>query len=339
MKIRALLLLKKALRNEPSRSRFHIFFLAGRCMRRALVVFASFMFFALSAPVAPALPAESLDRGMMFGGQWSDANNTTTDLSNLTDLPAVVEVYTATWCENCVDVEHALDEVQDAGLIEQYHIHRAIGETQDPFGSEAIDARWNSKYGQNAPPAVVFNGTLKKSGSVTNEASLADEFTGLANTDLALGGGTTSFGWTPTTASSGTVTWNLNIDDSHLEGSTLNVTAWIVEAAAEFEEGSNGLGTYPHIVLDIISLGDGLQGSVAIQLPDANDGNDLQVHLIYEIMPETVDPVVEEGDDDSEDSESVPFLTTFATATALLGAAWARGGKVNQKDLQGRRIQ
>jgi hypothetical protein len=49
--------------------------------------------------------------------------------------------------------------------------------------------------------------------------------------------------------------------------------------------------------------------------------------------------VVEEGDDDSEDSESVPFLTTFATATALLGAAWARGGKVNQKDLQGRRIQ
>jgi thiol-disulfide isomerase/thioredoxin len=137
-------------------------------MRRALVVFASFMFFALSAPVAPALPAESLDKGLMFGGQWSDANNTTTDLSNLTDLPAVVEVYTATWCENCVDVEHALDEVQDAGLIEQYHIHRAIGETQDPFGSEAIDSRWNAKYGQNAPPAVVFNGTMKKSGSVTS---------------------------------------------------------------------------------------------------------------------------------------------------------------------------
>jgi thiol-disulfide isomerase/thioredoxin len=308
-------------------------------MRRALVVFASFMFFALSAPVAPALPAESLDKGLMFGGQWSDANNTTTDLSNLTDLPAVVEVYTATWCENCVDVEHALDEVQDAGLIEQYHIHRAIGETQDPFGSEAIDSRWNAKYGQNAPPAVVFNGTMKKSGSVTSEASLADEFTTLANNDLALGDGSTTFGWTPTTASSGTITWNLDIDNSHLENSTLNVTAWIVEAAAEFEEGSNGLGTYPHIVLDIISLGDALQGSVAIQLPNANDGNDLQVHLIYEIMPEIVEPVAGEEVKVAEDSESVPFLTTLATATTLLGAAWAHGGKINQRYHQGRRMQ
>ena len=325
---------KNAQMNEPFGRRVHISSLVGQSMRPALTVFASLMFFALFAPVAPALPAESLDKGMMFGGQWSDVNNTTTDLSNLTDLPAVVEVYTATWCENCVDVEHALDEVQEAGLLEQYHIHRAIGETQDPFGSEAIDARWNSKYGQNAPPAVVFNGSMKKLGSVADEATLVDEFTGLANTDLALGAGSTSFGWTPTTDSSGTVTWNLDIDADHLENSTLNVTAWIVEAGAEFEEGSNGLGTYPHIVLDIVSLGNELQGSVAIQIPEANDGDDLQVHLIYEIIPLVEEPTDDVKVEDSDDSESVPFLTALTTVTVLLGAAWAHGGNVNQKGRQ-----
>lgn len=321
-----------ALKNEPYGRRVHISSLIGHRMRPVLTVFASLMFFALLAPVAPALPAESLDKGMMFGGQWSDVNNTTTDLSNLTDLRAVVEVYTATWCENCVDVEHALDEVQEAGVLTQYHIHRAIGETQDPFGSEAIDARWNSKYGQNAPPAVVFNGSMKKLGSVADDATLVDEFTGLANTDLALGVGTTSFGWAPTTANSGTVTWNLDIGSSHLENSTLNVTAWIVEAHAEFEEGSNGLGTYPHIVLDIVSLGNELQGSVAIQIPEANDGDDLQVHLLYEIVPIVEEPTDDLKVEEPKDSESVPFLTTVTTAIILLGAAMTHKVKINQKD-------
>ena len=86
-------------------------------------------------------------------------------------------------------------------------------------------------------------------------------------------------------------------------------------------------------------MGDALQGSVSIQLPNANDGNDLQVHLNYESMPESVEPVVEEEVKDAEDSESVPFLTTLATATTLLGAAWAHAGKINQRDLQGRRMQ
>ena len=56
-------------------------------------------------------------------------------------------------------------------------------------------------------------------------------------------------------------------------------------------------------------------------------------------MPESVEPVVEEEVKDAEDSESVPFLTTLATATTLLGAAWAHAGKINQRDLQGRRMQ
>ena len=303
-------------------------------MRPVMPVLATLMLFALFAPVAPALPAESLNNGMMFGGQWSEANNTSVSTTNLSDLPAVVEVYTATWCENCVDVEHALDDVQANGTIQQYHIHRAIGETQDPFGSEYIDARWNSKYGRNAPPAVVFNGTMKKTGSVPDGGqSLESEFSNIASNDLQLGEGTTSFSWTPTSATnyqSGTVTWNLDVDAKHLDNATLNVTAWIVEEHADFEEGTNGLGTYPHIVLDIITLGDELQGNSAIVLPEANDGDDLQIHLIYEIMPIPDEPDESATSNNSTEDESLPFLSPLASIALLAVSAIVHNKRLNQ---------
>jgi len=66
---------------------------------------------------ADAAPAESLVVGAVFGGQWVDANNSTVQNSQLADLPAIVEDYTATWCTNCVDVEHALDEVKKLNKV------------------------------------------------------------------------------------------------------------------------------------------------------------------------------------------------------------------------------
>ena len=303
-------------------------------MRPVMPVLATLMLFALFAPVAPALPAEPLNNGMMFGGQWAEANNTSVSTTNLSDLPAVVEVYTATWCENCVDVEHALDDVlANGGNIQQYHVHRAIGETQDPFGSEYIDARWNSKYGGNAPPAVVFNGTMKKIGSVTDEASLESEFSNIASNDLQLGEGTTSFSWTPTSTTndqSGIVTWSLDIDAMHLENSTLNVTAWVVEGHAEFDEGSNGLGTYPHIVRDIIALGDELQGNTTIDLPTPHDGNDLQIHLIYEIIPIPEEPDEPAESNESEGDDSLPFLSPMAVIALLAVSALVHNNRLNR---------
>lgn len=306
-------------------------------MRPILPVLASIMLLTLFAPVAPALPAEPVNNGMMFGGQWSEANNTSTNVVNLSDLPAVVEVYTATWCENCVDVEHALDDVQAKGGIEQYHIHRAIGEVQDPFGTEYIDARWNTKYGRNAPPAVVFNGTMKKEGSVTDEASLEAEFSNLASMDLQLGQGTTSFSWAPVVSQDtrqGMVSWSLDIDAAHLENSTLNVTAWIVEEGAEFEEGTNGLGTYPHIVLEIITLGSELEGSTAIQLPEPHDGDDLQVHLIYEIMPIPEEPVGADDTNNSEEDEALPFLSPLTVMALFAASAVVHNGRASQTTRQ-----
>ena len=71
---------------------------------------------------ASALPAVEVDNGMIFGGQSTMAVNATAMTHNLSDLDAVVEVYTATWCDNCVYVESALEEVHDAGHLTAYHL-------------------------------------------------------------------------------------------------------------------------------------------------------------------------------------------------------------------------
>ena len=105
---------------------------------------------------------------LTYWGQWAYANNTGNSTLNLSDLPPVVEVYTATWCSNCVDVEHALDAIENDSGIQQYHIHRAINEVQDPLGSIEVDQRFHDRYGVFAPPVVIFNGTIIKPGSVTS---------------------------------------------------------------------------------------------------------------------------------------------------------------------------
>ena len=48
---------------------------------------------------AAAIPAVPVDNGMVIGGQWTMANTTKAEVTNLTDLKAVTVVYTATWCE------------------------------------------------------------------------------------------------------------------------------------------------------------------------------------------------------------------------------------------------
>ena len=287
-------------------------------MRRLMVVVLLAVSLATVSLPANALPASPVENGMVFGGQWSPAGNASVTLTeNLSELPAVVEVFTATWCENCVDVEHALDDVQEEGWLQQYHVHRAIGETQDPFGTEALDYRWRDKYGPSSPPAVVFNGTMKKIGSVADDGTLQNEFTNLAQRDLGLGNGSSTFTWTPTGDSTGTLAWALDLDAAHLENATLNVSAFVVEAAADFEEGTNGLGTYPHILHNIQVLGHELQGTGTVALPQAFDGDDLQVHLIYEIIPNEPEVLEEPNEAVEPSDEDTPALSTMFTLMAV----------------------
>jgi len=219
-----------------------------------------------------------------------------------------------------VDVEHALDDVASQIPINQYNFHRSIGETQDPFGTDALDHRWESRYGQRAPPTVIFNGSQKQVGSVSNGDTLQDDYTALAQLDLSLGQGSSSFTWTATGQGSGSVSWNLSIDDSQFGESVISVNLWIVEASAHFEEGTNGLEDYPHIVREIQSLGNSTSGTAQISLPDAFDGNDLSVHLIYQI----INPIVEDEGSENEpqviEEKGMPAISLIATL-ALFAAA------------------
>ena len=273
---------------------------------------------------ADASPAEALEVGVVFGGQWAEANNSTVQTSQLSDLPAIVEDYTATWCTNCVTVEHALDDVAQQVPIQQYNFHRSIGETQDPFGTDIFDQRWDARYGQRLPPTVIFNGSQKQVGSVANGDSLQDDYTALAQLDLSLGQGSSSFSWTTTGQGSGSVSWNLSIDSSQFGEGVISVNLWVVEASARFEEGTNGLEDYPYIVREIQSFGNSTSGTAQITLPEAFDGNDLSVHLMYQV----INPIVEDNTDtlDSKTSKEkgLPAISLITTLAILIAAVRSR---------------
>jgi thiol-disulfide isomerase/thioredoxin len=273
---------------------------------------------------ADASPAEALEVGVVFGGQWAEANNSTVQTSQLSDLPAIVEDYTATWCTNCVAVEHALDDVAQQIPLQQYNFHRSIGETQDPFGTDVLDQRWDARYGQRVPPTVIFNGSQKQVGSVSNGDSLQDDYTALAQRDLSLGQGSSSFSWTATGQGSGSVSWNLSIDDSQFGEGVISVNLWVVEASAHFEEGTNGLEDYPFIVREIQSLGNSTSGTAQITLPEAFDGDDLSVHLMYQV----INPIVEDNNDalDSKTSKEkgLPAISLITTLAIIIAAVRSR---------------
>jgi thiol-disulfide isomerase/thioredoxin len=277
----------------------------------------------LCATPASAGAPESTEAGAVFGGQSTLANESIVSIVNLTEMPAMVEVYTATWCSNCVDVEHALDDVEANLSMQQYHIHRSISEVQDPFGTEAIDQRFHDRYGRYAPPAVVFNGTTMVRGSVAQSDSLENDFSVLVQQPLMLGNGTSTFTWTPSGSSTGNAAWSTSIDANQFGEGTLGAYLWVVEASGYFEEGTNGLENYPHIVRGIIPLGNTTTGSVEVALPSAFDGNDLSVHLVYQFTPlieeKPMSPVTLD-----DPSESLPFLPSLATLTMIGIAAHMR---------------
>ena len=271
-----------------------------------------------------AAAAEELSIGAVFGGQWAEANNSSVQTSQLTDLPAIVEDYTATWCTNCVDVEHALDDVAQQIPIQQYNFHRSIGETQDPFGTDVLDLRWESRYDQRIPPTVIFNGSQKQVGSVSNGETLQDDFTTLAQLDLGLGQGNSSFSWTGTGQNSGSVSWNLSIDSSQFGDSVVSVNLWVVEASAYFEDGTNGLEDYPFIVREIQSLGNSTSGTEQISLPDAFDGDDLSVHLIYQVINPIVDEDIAIQEPSTSNEKGLPAASLIATLAIVVAAVQLR---------------
>jgi hypothetical protein len=102
------------------------------------------------------------------------------------------------------------------------------------------------------------------------------------------------------------------------------VNLWVVEASAHFEEGTNGLEDYPFIVREIQSLGNSTSGTAQITLPEAFDGDDLSVHLMYQV----INPIVEDNNDtlDSKTSKEkgLPAISLITTLAIIIAAVRSR---------------
>tara|TARA_X000000368_G_scaffold43342_1_gene31217 strand:- start:419 stop:697 length:279 start_codon:yes stop_codon:yes gene_type:complete len=88
-------------------------------MRKILAFSLVFFFVMMSASTSVAKPAVETSNGPVFGGQHTDVNNQSNQTAKISLLPAVAEDFTATWCTNCVKVEHALDELEVEGLLQK----------------------------------------------------------------------------------------------------------------------------------------------------------------------------------------------------------------------------
>ena len=73
-----------------------------------------------------------------IGGVSVKLSNTTNveSESGILDLPSIVEVYTATWCSNCIKTEQALDDA--IGDLEVTRIHYTDTSMRPWIPSEAI---------------------------------------------------------------------------------------------------------------------------------------------------------------------------------------------------------
>ena len=227
----------------------------------------------------------------------------------------VVEVYTATWCENCVDSEHALmDELEGEDATVLVH-HRYIGESQDPFGSQAGDERWIDLYGETskqaanglerAAPSVVFDGYRFVAGSAPNGDSLESDYAGMFadKHEYRSWGLESDFSWTGDN-STGTLTWKMDIHPEEPEGLTWTHRLMVVEHSGYFPDGGNGMEYYDDIVRVVINLDVTLQddgtewgGEQEVTLPAAYDGDDLSLVVIHEWKqtPPAIEPNPNEG--------------------------------------------
>ena len=291
-------------------------------MRRVIIVSCLLVLISFTGTSGVAAKApEDTDAGALFGGQWAWANNTSSQTSTLNSLPAIAEDYTATWCTNCVKVEHVLEELQDSGEIQKYHFHRA-NDHEDPFGSNNTEQHFSNRYTTGAPPVVVFNGTQKQIGSSPNGESLKEDYRSLISQPLDLGSGNTTLSWTSQNEDAGVVSWAVDLDMAQFEGYEMSVNIWFVEASAEFSEGSNGEGTYPSIVTQIVEVGNVATGTATVSIPAAYDGDDMQVHLMYHFTP--LDNGQNSGDEEvkeTDDSNSLPSISIIISLSCIIAAA------------------
>ncbi|DAC61485.1 MAG: PGF-CTERM sorting domain-containing protein [Candidatus Thermoplasmatota archaeon] len=297
-------------------------------MRRVVAITVICLILAMGIPSTNAKPAEPTNTGAVFGGQHTPIENLSTNSTPIDELPAIAEDFTATWCSNCLKAEEVLDDLETEGLVQKYEFHRSP-DYEDPLGDDFASAYVTERYGENLPPLVAFNGTVKKHGTLPDSDSLESDYRAMIATPLNMGSGISTFSWTPKADCNcdipddyGIISWSLDLNMSNYPDSTLNVNAWFVEDSAEFADGGNGAGVYHDIVRNMTDLGSDLSGTATIKIPPAHDGNDLEVHLVYIMnLPEPITENQPPTTDSQKDDDSLPGFTVSFAVIAIAGAA------------------
>ena len=264
----------------------------------ALLLTASTQVIATSEQSSMWIDARRGADGGVLGALEIPLTNGTTDsetLLNYSEMTPVVEVYTATWCFNCVTTEQALDEAIGDSDIMRIHYHRHRSEPEDPFGNNATEHRWESTYGDasnaeaglsRVAPSTVFDGERMHLGTSPSSSTLTNDY----STSLATGSswsfiGTAQLSVSVTESGETKFSWNitdLSVDNDDVHW-TFTLTPWLlfVEDSASFPDGSNGVEDYLHVLHDAIEL-DGLEGSMIVESPSAWDGDDVSAVLLID---------------------------------------------------------
>ena len=104
------------------------------------------------------------------------------------------------------------------------------------------------------------------------------------------------------------------------EDSEVRSSLWVVEKLAHFPDGGNEEEYYKNSVRAIIDLGGSTTGSMGATLPAAWDGDDLQIHLIHEVVLPFVEEVPKEPAEE-EDEDSIPSIGIIAVIGITMFAA------------------
>jgi len=287
------------------------------------------MVFAAPTPVGSADYPQGIFGGISI--EVSNLTNASTE-SSMADYPSIAEVYTASWCENCVFAEEGLVAAiaEASGETITLAFHRAIGEVEDPFGVEAADHRWEARYGdaskdtvsvKRAPPTIIINGETMHAGSGGLDGEQLKPYyaESLAQSaQYSQVSATSSLTWSSEDMATGTLTWDLEAGDWLPESTTSLI--FVVEASATFEEGSNGLGDYHDVVRDMIEL-NGNSGSMNYTLPLAWDGEDLSLVLVHQWSEESLIACCDVSPPEDGGLFGLPAIGAMWVVFGLAGAA------------------
>ncbi len=268
--------------------------------------------------------------------------------SDVSNLPQIIEIYTATWCTNCVTTESIVNEITGDSNVKMINYHRYKYEVRDPFGSQQTDNRWETVYGESSvrisseyglsssriAPTIVFDGERLHLGTTTKSSSLktdysasmavqsSNEFRGeiyfSMDDNSVHNNNSRKFFWD---------TSNLNIqcfENCHLvetgqsndtiinQKSTLKISPWImiIEESINYPAGANGKGNYSNVLHEAFELTN-LSGNTSIQLPNTWDGDDLMAVLILDWSSEEII---------SENNQILPFPSIYIYLSILLAS-------------------